>query len=103
MEHILTSQLVIFAKGTDLLHTNHHGFKRNHECEKQLIELTTDITNNLDDEQETDACILDFSKTFHKVNHNKHLKKWTHYGNICQLIEWIQDFHSGRTQKVLVD
>ena len=78
MEHILTSQLMSLAESTDLFHTNQHSFRRNHGCEKQLIELTTDITNNLDDGQETEACVLDFSKAFDKVNHNKLLQKLEH-------------------------
>ena len=56
-----------FAESTDLFHANKHGFRRNHGCEKQLIELTTDITNNLDDGQETEACVLDFSNALAKT------------------------------------
>ena len=54
--------------------------------EKQLIELNTDVTNNLDDGQETEACVLDFSKAFEKVNHNKLLQQLAHYGVSYQLI-----------------
>ena len=32
-----------------------------------MIELTTDITNNLDDGQETEACVLDFSNALAKT------------------------------------
>ena len=48
MEHILTSQLMRFAEENDIFHQNQHGFRRNHGCEKQLIELVSDITTNLD-------------------------------------------------------
>ena len=90
-----------FAEGTDLFHTNQRGFRRNHGCEKQLIKLTTIVTNNLDDGQETEACVLDFSKAFDKVNH-KLLQQLAHYEVSYQLITWIEDFLSGRTQKVVV-
>ena len=86
---------------TDLFNTNQHGFRRNRGCEKQLIKLIADIINNLDDGQETEPCVLDFSKTFDKVNHNKLLQKQTHYGVSYQPIAWIEDFLSGRTQVVV--
>ena len=103
MEHILTTQLMPFAKNTDLFHTHQHGIRRNHGCEKQLIELTTDITNNLDNGQLTEACVIDCSKAFDKVNHNKLLKKLAHYGVSYQLIAWMEDFLSRRYQKVVVN
>ena len=86
MKHISTSQLMPFAEGTGLFYTNQHGFRENHGWNKQLMELTANITNNLDDGQQTETCVTDFSKVFDKVNHNKLLQKLAHYGVSHQLI-----------------
>ena len=48
LEHILTSQLMTFAETHNVFHPNQHGFRKNHGCEKQLIELVSDIAHNLD-------------------------------------------------------
>ena len=103
LEHILTSQLMRFAENRKIFHPNQHGFRKHHGCEKQLIELTSDIANTLDDGEETVACVLDFSKAFDKVNHNKLLLKLAQYGVSYQLVSWIDDFLTGRTQRVVVD
>ena len=103
MEHVLTSQLMRFAETNEIFHPNQHGFRRNHGCEKQLIELISDISANLDQGVETEACVLDFSKAFDKVNHRKLLYKLASYGVSYQLISWVDDFLSNRTQKVVID
>ena len=48
MEHILTSQLMTYAEHHNIFHSNQHGFRANHGCELQLIELVADVTNALD-------------------------------------------------------
>ena len=103
MEHILTSQLQTYAETNDIFHSNQHGFRANHGCELQLTELITDITYNLDQGKETEVCVLDFSKAFDKVNHQKLLLKLARYGVNYQVIAWIEDFLTGRQQKVVVE
>ena len=62
LEHIVTSQLTSYAESQGLFFKNQHGFREDHGCERQLIELANDIAKNLDKGIETDACVLDFSK-----------------------------------------
>ena len=88
---------------TTLFRSNQHGFRANHGCELQLTELITDITYNLDQGKETEVCVLDFSKAFDKVNHQKLLLKLARYGVNYQVIAWIEDFLTGRQQKVVVE
>ena len=49
-----------------------------------------------------DAILLDFSKAFDKVCHRKLLLKLEHYGINGNILSWIEDFLSGRTQNVVV-
>jgi hypothetical protein len=103
MEHIITSRLMNFAETQDLFYKHQHGFHKNRSCEKQLIELVADISHNLDQGHETEACVLDFSKAFDKVNHQKLLTKLSNLGVSFQIIAWIDDFLTNRVQKVVVD
>ena len=52
---------------------------------------------------QTDIVLLDFSKAFHKVNHQKLLLKMHRYGIRAPSLKWIQAFLSGRTQTVVLE
>ena len=78
-------------------------FRSNHGCKLQLIELVADDTNALDQGDKIEACVLDFSKAFDKVHHLKLLYKLANYGVNFKLVSWIEDFLTGRTQKVVVE
>ena len=59
-------------------------------------------TLGLDNSQQIDA-ILDFSKAFDKVPHQRLLIKLEHYGVRGTTLQWIKSFLSNRTQKVVVE
>ena len=103
LEHIVTNHLMTFADQHNILFENQHGFRKNKSCEKQLIELVADMTDNLDKGHQTEACVLDFAKAFDKVNHQKLVSKLEEAGVCHQVNSWIQDFLSGRTQRVAVE
>ena len=47
--------------------------------------------------------ILDFTKAFDKVPHKRLIQKLCFYGLSGQIASWIQDFLTGRSQRVVVD
>ena len=47
--------------------------------------------------------VMDFSKAFDKVAHNKLISSLHGYGIDSTTLEWIRSFLSGRTQSVVVD
>jgi hypothetical protein len=57
-----------------------HGFRNKRSCESQLGITTEDIAGNLDNNQQVDMLILDFSKAFDTVPHKRLLKKLESYG-----------------------
>ena len=69
-------------------------------CETQLVELVADFSKELDNGEEVDACLLDFSKVFEKVSHAKLLAEMTSMGICEQITNWTVAFLRDRTQIV---
>ena len=67
-----------------------------HSCESQLLLTTEDLV-------QTDLIVLDFSKVFDVVPHQRLLHKLDHYGIRGPTLLWIQNFLTTWTQKVVVD
>ena len=55
-----------------------HGFRSKHSCESQL--LITTFIQNFEGKTQTDVVVLDFSKAFDVVPHQRLLHKLDHYG-----------------------
>ena len=49
-----------------------------------------------------DIAVLDFSKAFDTVPHNRLLTKLKHYGIAGNTLPWIREFLTNRTQRVLI-
>ena len=47
-----------------------HGFCSEHSCES-LSSFTQEVYDNLESGNQTDIIVMDFSKAFDKVDHNK--------------------------------
>ena len=56
-----------------------------------------------DNRQQVDLAVLDFSKAFDMVPHERLLGKLHHYGIDGPIWHWIRDFLTARTQCVVVD
>ena len=65
--------------------------------------LIEDLLRNTMDGQQTDLILLDFSKAFDKVSHEKLLFKLHQYGIRHETLQWIKAFLSNRLQQVVVD
>jgi hypothetical protein len=68
----------------------------------QLLTLSHELAENLHKGIQTDLIILDFSKAFEKVPHNKLLMKMENYGIRGNTWRWVRSFLSDRTQQVLL-
>ena len=80
-----------------------HGFRSNRSCESQLISLTQELHEHLEDKEQVDMIVLDFSKAFDKVGHKRLLKKLHNYGIRGNLLRWVLFFLLDRKQRVVVD
>ena len=80
-----------------------HGFRSIRSCESQLLITTDEFIQNFENQTQTDVVVLDFSKAFDVVPHQRLLHKLYHYRIRGTTLNWIQNFLTNRTQKVVVD
>ena len=85
-----------------ILSDKQHGFRSKHSCESQLIMTVNDLALSLDNRSQTDMIIMDFSKAFDSVPHNRLLLKLNHFGIQNNLLVWISNFLKHREQRVVV-
>ena len=69
----------------------------------QLFLTTNDLAKAIDNKTQVDMAILDFSKAFDKVTHNRLKHKLDFYGIQGNLLGWLESFLSNCTQKIAVD
>ena len=103
MEHILHSQIMKHLEEHGILSDQQHGFRKRRSCESQLILTLQDLAAGIDAFQQIDAILLDFSKAFDKVPHERLAIKLRHYGLKGNILQWIQSFLRDRSQQVLVE
>ena len=72
-------------------------------CETQLVELIDDLAYNMQNGGQIDVAIMDFSKAFDKVGHQRLLLKLDHYGIRGKTKKWIQAFLTNLTQRVVLN
>lgn len=87
----------------NILTDSQHGFRKRRSCETQLLLTVNDLAKGLDKNQQIDGILLDFSKAFDKVAHSRLLQKLDHYGVRGNLLAWISDFLTGRSQQVVLE
>ncbi len=78
-----------------------HGFRSMYSCETQLLVTIQDILTTRDSNIQSDIAVLDFSKAFDKVPHQRLMDKLGLYGIDGEISSWITAFLSGRTQRVM--
>ena len=103
LEHIVFRAVMDHVDFHKILKFFQHGFREKHSCETQLINTIEDLARGLDNQQQLDLLILDFSKAFDLVGHQRLIKKLQYYGIRDTTLQWISAWLVGRTQKVVVD
>ena len=103
LEHILASNIRKHLDQHNILSQFQHGFRKKHSCETQLLSTIEDLARSLDKREQIDCLILDFSKAFDSVPHQRLLHKLGWYGINGEAHKWIGNWLTGRKQTVMVD
>ena len=80
-----------------------HGFRSNRSCERQLINTTEHLARSINNRNQTDLLILDFSKAFETVAHKRLLLELEYYGSHSHRLNWMQWWLLNRTQQVVLE
>ena len=81
MDHVDFHKILVFFQ---------HGFRSKHSCETQLVNTIEDLAKGLNDKQQLDLLILDFSKAFDLVAHKRLLSKLQYCVIRDQTLTWIK-------------
>jgi len=103
VEHIIHSHIINHLETNNILSDQQHGFRKRRSCESQLINTINDLSKGLNQKEQIDAILLDFSKAFDKVPHHRLAMKMQYYGIRGTTLNWIQSFLDNRHQQVVVD
>ena len=82
---------------------NQHVFCPKRSCETQLVTTINGLAQSLGERGQVDIILLDFSKTSDKVPHQRLAHNLNYYGIKDTTLRWITDFHTDRTQQVLLE
>ena len=89
-EHIITSNVLSHLEQHKILADFQHGLIAGRSCEIQLLTLVHELAETVDTGGQMDLVILDFSKAFGRVLHQRLLEKLNHYGIRGQTHGWIK-------------
>ena len=80
-----------------------HGFRKRRSCEAQLIKAVNDLAKSLNEGQQVDRILFNFSKAFDVACHQKLLLKLHNYGIRVKNLKWIENFLKNQTQGLVVE
>ena len=103
LERLISNKMFEFFTENELISQNQSGFKPGDSCISQLLCITHDIYQSLDDGLETRAVFLDISKAFDKVWHVRLLFKLKQNGISGNLLNVITEFLYQRKQRVILN
>ena len=90
-----------FFESNNILVDNQQGFRQKHSTETQLLSTIHDISSALNEKKASHLVILDFTKAFDHVPHERLLIKLHHYGITGPLNNWLRSFLTHRTQQTV--
>ncbi|XP_072443501.1 RNA-directed DNA polymerase from mobile element jockey isoform X1 [Chiloscyllium punctatum] len=103
MEKVLKDRIYEYLERHCLIRDSQHGFVMGRSCLTSLIEFFEEVTKHVDEGRAVDVVYMDFSKAFDNVPHGRFMQKVRRHGIVGNLASWIENWLTGRSQRVMVD
>ena len=78
-QHVLIHSIMAHLDKNNILINSQHGFHAKHSCESQLLSTVGSLARSLNHNKQTHILILDFSKVFDTVPHQRLRLKLKHW------------------------
>ena len=103
LESIIAEDITQHLESNNLISDSQHGFRKGRSCLTNLLEFFHDMFSLYDKSRAIDILYLDFKKAFDKVPHKRLMAKVRGYGIIDEVGDWIEDWLTGRKQRVVIN
>ena len=103
MESVLRDSIVEHLSVHKLIRDSQHGFMSGRSCLTNLLEYLEALTRWVDEGASVDVVYLDFAKAFDKVPTARLIEKCRGVGIGGRVLDWIQEWLSGRKQRVVLN
>ena len=102
LESIVRTRVIEHINENNLMSEAQHGFREGRSCLTNLLETLEAWTQIIEDGDGIDVAYLDFRKAFDLVSHKHLIYKMSKYGIKGQILNWVEEFLSDRSQRVLI-
>ena len=102
-EKIIRDHIVSFLMEHGLLSNFQFGFMKGRSTTLQLLNILNDWTHSMENKNITDCVYMDYQKAFDKVPHGRLLTKLKAYNLSSEVINWIKEYLTDRSQCVEVN
>ena len=103
LESIIHNKISCHLSTNNAISKCQHGFLPMRSTQTQQLNLMNDLIKHYNQTTKTEIIYLDFSKAFDSVPHQKLLYLLKSFKIAPNILAWISDYLSGRTQQVIVD
>ena len=103
MERCVCKHIHNYLLENNIIINNQSGFTNGDSAIYQLINITNEFGKALDEDKEVRVIFCDISKAFDRVCHRGLLKKLESIGIRRSLLDWVQNYLSGRKQRVVIN
>ena len=103
LESIIKNDVLQYLMSNNMISDQQQGFLPKRGTVTQLLKTLNDWTLSHDQKQPLNVIYTDFAKAFDRVSHKKLSETLSSYGLGGNILNWINEFLTGRTQRVEIE